>query len=129
MVVYALFFPGKVGKTTRNLDLFATTGKTGKSKPECTEQRFRLADCVNSSPPFIFRKSQGFSGIWAKSGKFGKFRETQGNSVEFNGVLYGTQYEFSGNSWGLSGRRRIFGKIWGLGWFRVIWGVKRLLRK
>ena len=88
-----------------------------------------LADCVNSSPPLISRKFQGFGGIWANLGKFGKFRE---NSGELSGIqwgLYGAWYEFSGNSWGISGQRRIFGEIWGLGWFRVIWGVKRLLRK
>ena len=40
-----------------------------------------LADCVNSSPPLISRKFQGFSGI---------IREISvENSVEFSGVLYG----------------------------------------
>ena len=52
-----------------------------------------LPDCVNSSPPLILRKFQGFGGIWANLAKFGKFREIsgkiQGNSVEFSGVLYG----------------------------------------
>ena len=45
-----------------------------------------LADCVNSSPPLIFGKFQGFGGIWANSGKFGKFRE---NSGEFSGIQWG----------------------------------------
>ena len=67
-----------------------------------------------------------FGRIWGNSGNFGK---TQGNSMEFGGVLYGAWYEFNGSSWGISGQRRIFGKIWGLEWFRVIWGVKSLLRK
>ena len=40
-----------------------------------------LADCVNSSPPLISQKLQGFGGIWANLGKFGKI---QGNSVEFS---------------------------------------------
>ena len=48
--------------------------------------QMRLPDCVNSSPPLILRKFQGFGGIWANSGNFGKI---QGNSVEFSGVLYG----------------------------------------
>ena len=45
-----------------------------------------LADCANSSPPLIFRKFQGFGGIWANLGKFGKFRE---NSGEFSGIQWG----------------------------------------
>ena len=82
-----------------------------------------MADGVNSSPPLISRKFQGFCGIWANSGKIGNFRE---NSGEFSGVrwgLHGAQYELSGNSWGISGQRRVFG------WFRAIWGLRRLLRK
>ena len=31
-----------------------------------------MANCVNSSPPLISRKIQGFGGIWANSGNFGK---------------------------------------------------------
>ena len=49
-----------------------------------------MPDCVNSSPPLILRKFQGFGGIWANSGKFGKFHEIskkirgiQWNSVGF----------------------------------------------
>ena len=49
----------------------------------------RLLDCVNSSPPLILRKFQGFGGIWANSGNSGNFGKAQGNSVEFSGVLYG----------------------------------------
>ena len=45
-----------------------------------------VADCVNSSPPLILREFQGFGGIWANSGKFGKFRE---NSGEFSGIQWG----------------------------------------
>ena len=47
-----------------------------------------VADCVNSSPPLISRKFQGFGGIWANSGKFGNFGE-KFSGVEFSGVLYG----------------------------------------
>ena len=46
----------------------------------------RMADCVKSSPRLISQKFQGFGGIWANSGKFGK---TQGDSVEFSRVLHG----------------------------------------
>ena len=45
-----------------------------------------LPDCVNSSPPLILRKFQGFGGIWANSGNFGKFRK---NSGEFSGIQWG----------------------------------------
>ena len=45
-----------------------------------------LADCVNSSPPLILRKFQGFGGIRANSRKFGKFQE---NSGEFSGIQWG----------------------------------------
>ena len=48
--------------------------------------RFDVADCVNSSSPLILRKFPGFSGIWANSGKFGKFRE---NSGELSGIQWG----------------------------------------
>ena len=82
----------------------------------CKDRGPKMADCVNSSPPLILRKFQGLGGIWANSGKFGIFRE---NSGEFNGIQYGTYYEFSGSFWRISGQRRIFGKVWGLGWFRV----------
>ena len=65
--------------------------------------------------------------------EFGRNRENsvefQENSVELSGIQYGASYEFSGNSWGISEQRRVFGEIWGLGWFRAIWGLKRLLRK
>ena len=60
-----------------------------------------LADCVNSSPPLISRKFRGFGGVWAISGKFGKFRE---NSGEFSGIQWGfvwrlvwIQWEFLGD--------------------------------
>ena len=51
---------------------------------------------MNSSPPLISRKFQGFGGIWGNSGNFGKI---QGNSVEFNGAFFvwrlvWTQWEF-----------------------------------
>ena len=59
-----------------------------------------VVDCVNSSPPLIFRKFLGFGGIWAISGKFEKFRE---NSGEFSGIQWGfvwrliwIQWEFLG---------------------------------
>ena len=45
-----------------------------------------MADCVNSSPPLISWTFQGFGGIWAISGKFGKFWE---NSVELSGIQWG----------------------------------------
>ena len=46
--------------------------------------------------------------MWANSGKFGTFQE---NSGEFSGIQYGAYFEF----WGISGRRRDFGKfgLWG----------------
>ena len=76
-----------------------------------------LAECVNSS----------LSGIRWNLGEFGeisgKFRGTQWNSVGFCMALS------MGNSWGISGQTLIFGKIGGWGWFRMIWGVKRLSRK
>ena len=56
---------------------------SGRSIPETIET---LADCVNSSPPLILRKFQGFGGIWANSGKFGTFRE---NSGELSGIQWG----------------------------------------
>ena len=49
----------------------------------------QVADCVNSSPPLILRKFQGFGGIWANLGKFGKFRENSGEFSGISGVLYG----------------------------------------
>ena len=52
----------------------------------CNLERYCLADCVNSSPPLISRKFQGFGGIWVKSGKFRKFRE---NSGELSGIQWG----------------------------------------
>ena len=61
------------------------TKTTGTQKSSFQDSK-NLADCVNSSPPLISRKFQGFGGIWAILGKFGKFRE---NSGEFSGVLYG----------------------------------------
>ena len=67
------------------------------TRANCRNMPFPVADCVNSSPPLILRKYQGFGGIWANSGKFGKFRE---NSGEFSG--------FRGNA-GFSGK---FG-VWG----------------
>ena len=45
-----------------------------------------LADCVDSSPPLISWKFQGFGRIWANSGKFRKFRE---NSGELSGIQWG----------------------------------------
>ena len=57
------------------------------------KERIAMPDCANSSPPLILRKFQGFGGIWANSGEIreisGNFGKTQGNSVEFSGVLYG----------------------------------------
>ena len=46
--------------------------------------------------------------------------------MEFSGALYGDSYEFSGNSWAISGQLRgfFFGKIWVLGWFRAIWALE-----
>ena len=52
---------------------------------------FHLADCVNSPPSPDF--PENFRGFGVESGrlrgKLGKFGETQGNSVEFSGVLHG----------------------------------------
>ena len=53
-----------------------------------------MAYCAISSPPPISGNLRGCGGIWANSGKFGKFLE---NSGEFDGIqwgLYGAQYEF-----------------------------------
>ena len=44
-----------------------------------------------------------------------KFGKTQGNSVEFSGVLYGASNEFSGNSWQISWQRRVFRENLGFG--------------
>ena len=56
---------------------------------------------VNSSPPVILRKFQGFGGIWANSGKFGKFRENSGELswTQWNSVwrLVWVQWEFLGD--------------------------------
>ena len=85
---------------------------------------------MNSSPPLISWKFQGFGGIWATSGKIQeisrKFRGTQWNSVGLCMALSMNSVAIPG---GISGQRRIFGNMWGLEWFRAIWGVKRLLRK
>ena len=63
------------------------------------------------------------SGIRGNFGEFreireisGKFRETQWNSM-------GLCMALNVNSVGIP-RRRVFGKIWGLGWFRAIWCLK-----
>ena len=77
----------------------------GKHSGKMTLYWCALADCVNSSPPLISRKFRGFGGIREISGKFG----------EFSGVLHGASHDFSGTSWGISGQRRVFGKlgVWG----------------
>ena len=82
-----------------------------------------MADCMNSSPPLIFhsRKFQGFGGIWANSGKSGKFRKIQGNSVEFCVALNMNSVGVPGGFRGDAG----FWKICGFGWFRAIWGLKK----
>ena len=85
------FVPGRVSRLSQGRFLFVPD----TVRPEMfrfigfffwLNQRFRMADCVNSSPPLISRKFRGFGGIWAISGKFGKFRE---NSGEFSGIQYG----------------------------------------
>ena len=86
-----------------------------------------LADCGNSSPPLILRKFQGFRGIWSNSGKFGEFQENSGElcGIQWNSVwrLGWIQWEFLGDFGATPDFRE------NLGWFRVLWGVKRLLRK
>ena len=79
-----------------------------------------MADCVNSSPPLISRKFQGFGGIWANPGKFGKFRE---NSGEFSGI----QWVFfcmvlSMNSVGIPGGFRATPDFREKFWFGVVSG-------
>ena len=81
-----------------------------------------------SSPDF-----PEISGIRWNLGEFaeireilGKLRGTQWDSVGFCMALSMNSVGIPG---GFRGNARVFGKIWGLGWFRVIWGVKRLLRK
>ena len=80
-----------------------------------------VADCVNSSSPLILRKFPGFRGIWANSGKFGKFRE---NSGEFSGIQWGFCMALSMNSVGIpggfrgnAGFSRKLGVWGGFGWF------------
>ena len=64
----------------------------------------KMADCVNSSPLLISRNL----------GQFGKLRE---NSGELSGFQWGSVwrliYDFTGNSWKMSGQRQVFGKFWG----------------
>ena len=58
---------------------------------------------MNSSPPLILRKFQGFGGIWANSGKFRKFREI---SEKFRGIQWnsvGFCMALSMNSVGIPG--------------------------
>ena len=69
------------------------------------------------------KRSMRFRGHWRK------FQEKSGELSGIQWVLYGAYYEFSGNSWGISGRGRVFEKIRGLGWFQAISDLKRLLRK
>ena len=87
------------------------------------------ADCVNSSPPPISRKCQGFGGIWANSGKIGKFRE---NSVELSGIQWGFVWRLVMNSVGIPGGFRGnagFRENLAFGVVSGDLGVKRLLRK
>ena len=57
----------------------------------------------------------------------------QGNSGELSGNSVAFCMALNINSVGvlgvISGQRRGFGKNCSLGWFRAIWGLKRLLRK
>ena len=48
-----------------------------------------VADCVNSSPSLISRKFRDSAEFGRFRGSSRNFRKTQGNSVEFSGVLYG----------------------------------------
>ena len=68
-----------------------------------------------------------FGRIRGNSGNFGK---TQGNS-QWNsvGVCMALSMNSVGIPGGFRGNARFSGKIWGLGWFRVISEVKGLLRK
>ena len=82
-----------------------------------------------------FLSSPDFPEISGDSVELGRNREnsrnfgkTQGNPWNSVGFLYGVSYNFSGIPGGFR-RHAGFGKIWGLGWFRAIWGLKRLLRK
>ena len=75
--------------------------------------------------PGNFGDSVEFVRTRGNSGNFGK---TQGNSVEFSGVLFAwrlvwIQWEFLRDFGATPDFRE------NLGWFRVLWGVKRLLRK
>ena len=54
-------------------------------EPRCLRHMSHF-DCVNSSPPLISRKFQGFGGVWANSGNSGNFGKSQWNSVEFSGA-------------------------------------------
>ena len=74
-----------------------------------------------------------FPGNFGDSVEFGRFRGNSGNFGKIQGNSVGFCMALSMNSVGIPGG---FGatpdfqqKIWGLGWFRAIWGVKRLLRK
>ena len=71
---------------------------------------------MNSSPPLILQKVQGYCGIWA-SGKFGKFQEDSG---ELRGIQWGFAWRlvymnsvgipggFRGNA-GFSGKSGLWG--------------------
>ena len=80
--------------------------------------------------PPDFMEFQEFGGIWVSSGKFGKIQEDSG---EFSGILWGFVWRLVWIEWeflGAFGQTPVFSKkIWDLGWFRAIWGLKGLLRK
>ena len=87
----------------------AGPGRPSRSIAKRTRRGGRVADCVNSSPPLILQKFQGFGGIWGNSGNFGKI---QGNSVEFSMALsmnsVGILGGFRGNA-GFSGKFVVWG--------------------
>ena len=77
-----------------------------------------VADCVNSSPPLILRKFQGFGGIWANSGKFrDKVRGTQWNAMGFCMALSMNSVGIPGGFRGNAGFSGIFVVWGGFGWF------------
>ena len=69
-----------------------------------------LADCVNSSPPWFPKNFRGFGGIWATSGKFGKPRGAERNSVRLCMALHRNSV---GNSWKIRDNTGFSWKIWG----------------
>ena len=62
--------------------------------------------------PFHPENFRGCGEIRANSRKFGKTQGTQWNSV---GCLHSARSEFSGNSWGISGKHRLFWENLGSG--------------